>query len=70
MSIEIIGIIAFVALVALVGLFLVWRTVKTFIKLALIGFLALVLIGALTWWNYSGGRSTTTNQNRPVNTRR
>ncbi len=52
MTIEIIGVIV---LVALVGLFLVWRTVKTFIKLALLGFIALVVIAALVWWNFSGG---------------
>ncbi len=67
MTIEIIGVIV---LVALVGLFLVWRTVKTFIKLALLGFIALVVIGALVWWNFSGGKSPATNQNRPANTRR
>ena len=70
MSIEIIGLIALVALVALVGLFLVWRTVKTFVKLALVGFIALIIIGALVWWNFSGGRSPATNGKRPANTGR
>jgi hypothetical protein len=54
MSISIIGI---AILVALVVLFLVWRTVKMFVKLALIGFIALAVIAALAWWNSSGGQS-------------
>jgi len=67
MSIEIIGIII---LVALVVLFFVWRTVKTFIKLAVLGLIALAVIAALGWWNFSGGQSSTPNGNRPANTRR
>jgi membrane protein implicated in regulation of membrane protease activity len=67
MSISIIGI---AILVALVVLFLVWRTVKMFVKLALIGFIALAAIAALAWWNSSGGQSSTPNANRPTNTRR
>lgn len=67
-----IGIIGICILVALVVLFLVWRTVKVFVKLALVGFIALALVAALVWWNYSGGTGTTPpNANRPaVNTRR
>ena len=67
MSIEIIGVIA---LVALVGVFLVWRTVKMFVKLAVLGFIALVVIAALVWWNFSAKQSSTPNSNRPANTRR
>ena len=67
MSIEIIGV---VVLVALVGVFLVWRTVKMFVKLAVLGFIALVVIGALAWWNFFGEKSSTPNANRPTNTRR
>ena len=67
MTIEIIGVII---LVALVGVFLVWRTVKMFVKLAVLGLIALVVIGALVWWNFSGGESSTPNANRPANTRR
>lgn len=67
MSIEIIG---GALLVALVVLFLVWRTVKVFVKFALLGFIALAVIAALTWWNFSGGKSSTPNANRPANTRR
>jgi membrane protein implicated in regulation of membrane protease activity len=66
-----IGIIGICLLVALVALFLVWRTVKVFVKLALVGFIALALIAALVWWNYSGGTTATPNANRPAaNTRR
>lgn len=69
MTIGIIGIAIFVALVVL---FLVWRTVKVFVKLALVGFIALLVIAALVWWNFSdGGTSSTPNRNRPAaNTRR
>jgi hypothetical protein len=70
MTIEIIGV---AILVALVVLFLVWRSVKVFIKLALVGFIALLVIAALVWWNYAGGggTSSTPNANRPAaNTRR
>lgn len=67
-----IGIIGVCLLVALVVLFLVWRTVKVFIKLALVGFIALLVIAALVWWNFSGSAtSSTPNGNRPaMNTRR
>jgi membrane protein implicated in regulation of membrane protease activity len=67
-----IGIIGVAILVALVVLFLVWRTVKVFIKLALVGFIALLVIAALVWWNFAGGgTSSTPNGNRPAaNTRR
>jgi membrane protein implicated in regulation of membrane protease activity len=66
-----IGIIGVAILVALIVLFLVWRTVKVFIKLALVGFIALLVIAALVWWNFSGGQSSTPNANRPAaNTRR
>jgi len=66
------GIIGIAILVALVVLFLVWRTVKVFVKLALVGLVALLVVAALVWWNYSGGaRSSTPNANRPAaNTRR
>jgi membrane protein implicated in regulation of membrane protease activity len=63
-----IGIIGIAILVALVVLFLVWRTVKVFIKLALVGFIALLVIAALVWWNFSGGTSSTPNENRPAST--
>jgi membrane protein implicated in regulation of membrane protease activity len=67
-----IGIIGIAILVTLVVLFLVWRTVKVFVKLALVGLVALLVVGALVWWNFAGGQgSTTTNNNRPAaNTRR
>ncbi|HEX8127492.1 MAG TPA: hypothetical protein VF527_00085 [Pyrinomonadaceae bacterium] len=66
-----IGIIGIAILVALVVLFLVWRTVKVFVKLALVGLVALLVIAALVWWNFAGGGSSTSNANRPAaNTRR
>jgi hypothetical protein len=68
-----IGIIGIAIVVALVVLFLVWRTVKVFIKLALVGLIALLVIAALVWWNFSGGETgSTPNGNRPAatNTRR
>lgn len=65
-----IGIIGIGILVALVALFLVWRTVKMFVKLALVGFIALAVAAALAWWNFSGGGSSTPDGNRPANTRR
>jgi membrane protein implicated in regulation of membrane protease activity len=67
-----IGIIGIAILVALVVLFLVWRTVKMFVKLALVGLVALLVIAALVWWNYAGGTmGSTPNASRPaVNTRR
>ena len=67
-----IGIIGIAIVVALVVLFLVWRTMKVFFKLALVGFIALLVIAALVWWNFSGnGTSSTPNANRPAtNTRR
>jgi hypothetical protein len=50
----------------------VWRTVKVFIKLALLGLVALLVVAALVWWNFSDGTtSSTPNANRPAaNTRR
>jgi membrane protein implicated in regulation of membrane protease activity len=66
-----IGIIGIAILVALVVLFLVWRTVKVFVKLALVGLIALLVIAALVWWNFSGRTGATPNGNRPAtNTRR
>jgi membrane protein implicated in regulation of membrane protease activity len=66
-----IGIIGIAILVALVVLFLVWRTVKMFVKLALVGLIALLVIAALVWWNYAGGAGSTPDANRPAaNTRR
>jgi membrane protein implicated in regulation of membrane protease activity len=63
-----IGIIGIAILVALIVLFLVWRTVKVFIKLALVGLIALLVIAALVWWNFSGGTNSTSNGNRPAST--
>jgi membrane protein implicated in regulation of membrane protease activity len=68
-----IGIIGIAILVALVVLFLVWRTVKMFVKLALVGLIALLVVAALVWWNFAGGggESSTPNANHPAaNTRR
>ncbi|HEV2880365.1 MAG TPA: hypothetical protein VGX24_03575 [Pyrinomonadaceae bacterium] len=66
-----IGIIGIAILVALVVLFLVWRTVKMFVKLALVGLVALLVVAALVWWNFAGGEDSTRNANRPAaNTRR
>ena len=66
-----IGIIGIAILVALVVLFLVWRTVKVFVKLALVGLVALLVIAALVWWNFAGANNSTPNANRPAaNTRR
>ncbi|HLL72682.1 MAG TPA: hypothetical protein VK363_14665 [Pyrinomonadaceae bacterium] len=65
------GIIGIAILVALVVLFLVWRTVKVFVKLALVGLVALLVVAALVWWNFAGGTDATRNANRPAaNTRR
>jgi membrane protein implicated in regulation of membrane protease activity len=63
-----IGIIGIALLVALVVLFLVWRTVKVFIKLALVGLIALLVIAALVWWNFSGATGSTPEANRPTST--
>jgi membrane protein implicated in regulation of membrane protease activity len=64
-------IIGIAILVALVVLFLVWRTVKLFVKLALVGIVALLVVAALVWWNFAGGEGATPNANRPAsNTRR
>ncbi|MGI9107889.1 MAG: hypothetical protein ACR2G4_16765 [Pyrinomonadaceae bacterium] len=67
-----IGIIGVVILIALVGLFLVWRTVKLFIKLALVGIVVLLVVGLLAWWNSSSEKTATppAERNRPANTRR
>jgi membrane protein implicated in regulation of membrane protease activity len=66
-----IGIIGIAILVTLVVLFLVWRTVKVFVKLALVGLVALLVVAALAWWNFAGGERSTPNANRPAaNTRR
>lgn len=68
-----IGIIGIAILVALVVLFLVWRTVKVFIKLALVGLVALLVVAALVWWNFYGDATgSTPKANRPAssNTRR
>ncbi|HEV2799997.1 MAG TPA: hypothetical protein VGW12_05860 [Pyrinomonadaceae bacterium] len=62
-----IGIIGIALVVALVVLFLVWRTVKMFVKLALVGLIALLVVAALLWWNFAGS-STPTNANRPATT--
>ncbi|HJR08917.1 MAG TPA: hypothetical protein VJ842_16790 [Pyrinomonadaceae bacterium] len=65
------GIIGIAILVALVVLFLVWRTVKVFVKLALVGLVALLVVAALVWWNWTGEMNATPNANRPAaNTRR
>ena len=66
------GIIGVALLVALVVLFLVWRTVKVFVKLALVGLIALLVVAALVWWNFAGGADPTGNANRApaANTRR
>ncbi|HYG09111.1 MAG TPA: hypothetical protein VD835_03980 [Pyrinomonadaceae bacterium] len=65
------GIIGIAILVALVVLFLVWRTVKMFVKLALVGLVALLVVAALVWWNFYGGQGSTPKANRPAaNTRR
>jgi 4-amino-4-deoxy-L-arabinose transferase-like glycosyltransferase len=65
------GIIGIAILVALVVLFLAWRAVKVFVKLALVGLAALLVVGALVWWNFAGGGSSNANANRPAaNTRR
>ncbi|HEX8457590.1 MAG TPA: hypothetical protein VF656_09850 [Pyrinomonadaceae bacterium] len=68
-----IGIIGIALIVALVVLFLVWRTVKMFVKLALVGLVALLIVAALVWWNFAGSSTPATNANRPpaaTNTRR
>ncbi len=66
-----IGIIGVAIIVVLVVLFLVWRTVKMFVKLALVGLVALLVVAALVWWNFAGGGSSKPSANRPAaNTRR
>ena len=65
------GIIGIAIIVALVVLFLVWRTVKMFVKLALVGLIALLVVAALVWWNFAGSHDSTPKANRPAtNTRR
>ncbi len=51
--------IAIICIVLAVVLALAWRTIRFFIKLALIGVLLLILLGGLAWWRQAGGNGPT-----------
>jgi membrane protein implicated in regulation of membrane protease activity len=42
------------AAVGLVLLFVAWRAVRAFARLALLGFIALALVAAYGWWRWHG----------------
>ncbi len=46
------------AAIALVVLLLAWRTIKFFVRLALIGVILLLLVGAYWWWQSSANAPT------------
>ncbi|MCA1631735.1 MAG: hypothetical protein LC785_07855 [Acidobacteria bacterium] len=46
------------ALVGLALLFVAWRTVRAFVRLALFGFVALALVAAYAWWRWNGSGDT------------
>ncbi len=46
--------IAITFVVLAVVLLLAWRTIRFFLKLALVGVLLLLLLGGLAWWRWAG----------------
>ncbi len=50
--------IVIAAAIALVVLLLAWRTIKFFVRLALIGVILLLLVGAYWWWQSSANAPT------------
>jgi heme/copper-type cytochrome/quinol oxidase subunit 2 len=64
-----IGIIAAIIAVSAVGLFLIWRTVRFFIRLAIVGVVVLLVAGLFTWNHWSSNNSKQ-DDNRPAKTRK
>lgn len=52
-------VIAIIFVVLAVVLALAWRTIRFFLKLALVGVLLLLLLGGLAWWRGGGLNSPT-----------
>lgn len=59
--------IAVIFVVLVVALALTWRTIRFFIKLALVGVLLLLLLGGLAWWRGVGmdGPTAPRNERQP-----
>ena len=61
------------SLIAIVIIFVVlavvlafaWRTIRFFIKLALVGALLLALLAAVAWWRWSAGTSAPSRERQP-----
>jgi membrane protein implicated in regulation of membrane protease activity len=51
------------AVVGLALLFVAWRTVRAFARLALLGFVALALVAAYAWWRWNGSNEPTPARN-------
>jgi membrane protein implicated in regulation of membrane protease activity len=51
------------AAVGLVLLFVAWRAVRAFVRLALFGFIALALVAAYVAWRWHGSSDTTPARN-------
>ncbi len=60
-------VIAIIFVVLAVVLALAWRTIRFFIKLALVGVLLLLLLGGLAWWRGVGlnGPTPPRNERQP-----
>ena len=65
-----IGLAGIALIVLLVVLLLAWRALKFFVRLALLGLAALLVVGLLVWWNLPGDSAPARNDSRPANTRR
>ncbi len=59
--------IAIIFVVLAVVLALAWRTIRFFLKLALLGVLLLLLLGGLAWWRGGGlnGPAAPHNERQP-----
>ena len=64
-----IGVIAAIIAIAAIGLFLIWRTVRFFIRLAVLGVVVLLIAGLFAWSHQSSNTSEQDN-NRPAKTRK
>jgi membrane protein implicated in regulation of membrane protease activity len=53
------------AVVGLVLLFVAWRTVRAFVRLALFGLIALALVAAYAWWRWQGAGEPAPARNAP-----
>ena len=62
-----IGIIAVIVAIAAAGLFLIWRAVRLFMRLAIVGVVVLLIVGLFAWNNWSGSASKQ-GGNRPAKT--